>query len=399
MNAERQYDLVLFGATGFTGGLTADYLAAHAPGRLRWALAGRNRGKLEGVRRRLAAIDARWAQLSLLTVDAEDREALLALARAARLVATTVGPYVRYGEALVAACAEAGTDYVDLAGEPGFVNAMWVKHHARAVASGARLVHSCGFDSIPHDLGAWFTVQQLPHAQPLQIEGIVCVRGGFSAGTYHSAIEAFARLRADREMATLRRAGEGRADGRRVHKLPARIHRDPELGAWLVPLPTIDPQVVRRSARALDCYGPDFSYAHYLQIRKLSSVVMLLGGVTGLLAAAQLPPARRWLLARKPAGQGPSAEQRARGRFSVRFRGRSLGPQGRRVVCEVRGGDPGYTETAKMLAESALCLACDDLPASSGQVTPAQAMGAALVARLQRAGIAFEVLDGPGARS
>ncbi|TAM10134.1 MAG: saccharopine dehydrogenase [Nevskiaceae bacterium] len=398
MNAERLYDLVLFGATGFTGGLTADYLAAHAPAQLRWALAGRNRGKLEQVRQRLAAIDARWAQLSLLTVDVEDQPAVRAMAASTRIVATTVGPYARHGEALVAACAQAGTDYLDLTGEPGFVDAMWLKYHARAVESGARLVHSCGFDSIPHDLGAWFTVQQLPSDEPLRIEGIVRVNGGFSAGTYHSAIEAFAHLRRDQRVAARRRAQDRASDQREVHSLAARIHHDRELGAWLVPLPTIDAQVVRRSARALDCYGPDFSYAHYVQIRKLSSVGILLGGVTGLLVAAQLPPTRWWLLARKRSGEGPDAGQRARSRFSVRFRGRSLGPQARSVTCEVRGGDPGYTETAKMLAESALCLAFDTLPACAGQVTTAQAMGAALVARLQRAGITFEVLDGAGAR-
>ncbi|HEU0195763.1 MAG TPA: saccharopine dehydrogenase NADP-binding domain-containing protein [Nevskiaceae bacterium] len=391
---DRTYDLVLFGATGFVGGLTADYLAAHAPTGLRWALAGRNRGKLEAVRARLAKVDARCAELALLKVDATDAEAVRGIARAARVVITTVGPYLQYGEGLVAACAAAGTDYVDLTGEPGFVDAMWLKYHATAVGSGARIVHCCGFDSIPHDLGAWFTVQQLPHEGPLRVEGFVRTNGHFSAGTYHSAINQFSQLGSAARVARERRQREARPDGRRVGKLAARIHHDVRLRAWLVPMPTIDPQIVRRSARALECYGPNFSYAHYVQVKKLTSVAALVGGAAGLVALAQIGPTRRWLMARQSSGEGPSAEQRARSRFSVRFRGRSLAPQPREVWCQVSGGDPGYGETSKMLAESALCLAFDELAPCAGQVTPAQAMGGKLVERLQRAGIAFEVLEG-----
>ena len=157
--AERDYDIVLFGATGFTGGLTAEYLARHAPARLRWALAGRNRTKLEAVRARLAGIDPRLEVMDLLVVDSADAEALAGIAARTKVVATTIGPYVEHGEPLVAACAAAGTDYVDLTGEPEFVDRMWLAHHATAVASGARIVHACGFDSIPHDLGVYFTVQ------------------------------------------------------------------------------------------------------------------------------------------------------------------------------------------------------------------------------------------------
>lgn len=391
---DRPYDVLLFGATGYTGGLTAEYLAQQGPSKLRWALVGRNRGKLEAVRRRLTAINPACAELSLLKADVTDAAAVMQAARSTRVVITTVGPYIRHGEPLVAACAAAGTDYVDLTGEPGFVDLMWLRHHQTALASGARIVHCCGFDSIPHDLGAYYTVQQLPADEPLRVEGFVRASGQFSAGTYHSAIDAMSRLRKYARLSRQRRKQEGQLRGRHIRKLPARIHYETALNSWVVPLPTIDPQVVRRSARALGRYGPDFGYAHYVQVKKLSSVAALTGGVAALYALAQFKPTRKWLLARKQSGAGPTAEQRARGKFRVRFHGRTVGDgTPRSVVCEVRGGDPGYGETAKMLAESALCLALDKLPKCAGQLTPAVAMADALIVRLQRAGIVFEVVE------
>ena len=166
---DRTYDVVLFGATGFTGGLTAEYLAAHAPEGLRWAIAGRSEPKLRRLRERLPG----GAEMGVLRADVSDPASLRRLAGHARVVATTVGPYVRYGEELVAACADAGTDCLDLTGEPEFVDLMYVRHDARARETGARLVHACGFDSIPHDLGVYFTVQHLPEGVPLTVDGEV----------------------------------------------------------------------------------------------------------------------------------------------------------------------------------------------------------------------------------
>src|SRR5215203_7286780 len=175
--SDRELDLVLFGATGFTGRLTAEYLAHHAPDGLRWGLAGRNESKLEGVREHLTTIDSDLGDLTLLHADVTDDASLKDVAQRARVVITTVGPYLAYGEPLVSACAEAGTDYVDLTGEAEFVDRMYVAHHATAQRTGARLVHACGFDSIPHDLGALFTVQTLPADQPINMRGYVSARG------------------------------------------------------------------------------------------------------------------------------------------------------------------------------------------------------------------------------
>jgi short subunit dehydrogenase-like uncharacterized protein len=389
-SADRAYDIVLFGATGFTGGLTADYLARNAGPGTRWALAGRNRAKLEALRARLAEADPRLADLPLLHADVTEPDSLREVAAATRVVITTVGPYIHYGEPLVAACADAGTDYVDLTGEPEFVDLMYLRHHARAVETGARLVHACGFDSIPYDLGVHFTVQRLPEDVPLHVDGYVRAYGTFSGGTAHSALTAMSRGRQTARAARERRQAEPRPEGRRISGRAGRAHRSRGAGGWALPMPTLDPVVVRRSAAALERYGPDFTYRHHYVVKRMISALGIAGAVLALTVLAQIPPARAALLRRAAPGDGPSPERRAKSWFSVRFVGEG---GGRRVVTGVSGGDPGYGETAKMLAESALCLAHDELPATAGQVTTAAAMGDALIRRLQEAGIAFTVLD------
>jgi short subunit dehydrogenase-like uncharacterized protein len=385
--SEREYDIVVFGATGFTGALTAEYLA-HAGAETRWAIAGRNRAKLESVRERLAGIDPVAAELPLIEADVGDPASIRRLAESTKVVISTVGPYIHYGEPLVAACAAAGTDYVDLTGEPEFVDRMWIGYHEQAQRTGARLVHSCGFDSIPYDLGVLYTVKHLPGSVPLSVEGFVRAGATFSGGTYHSAVHIMGRLRQGAAVARERRAAEPRLEGRRVRGVIGKPHRSELAGGWVVPFPTIDPQTVLRSARALDRYGPDFTYGHYLTVGKLPMVGGLMAGAGAVIALAQLPPTRKLLLKFKDPGDGPSEEQRAKAWFRVRFAGEGGGA---RVLTEVSGGDPGYGETSKMLAESALCLAHDELPKRSGQLTPAVAMGQPLIDRLVRAGIHFRV--------
>ncbi len=393
--ADRPYDIVLFGATGFTGGLTAEYLARHTtPTRhnapTRWALAGRNRAKLEQTRAHLETIEPAAATLDLIEADIGDPNAIGRVAECAKVVISTVGPYIRYGEPLVAACAEAGTDYVDLTGEPEFVDRMWLKYHARAAETGARLIHSCGFDSIPHDLGVRYTVDRLPEDVPITVEGFVRTNGTFSGGTYHSTIEIMSRLRQGKRAADERRRLEPRPPGRIVKGQTKPPHVDETGGGWVVAPPLIDPLVVLRSARALDRYGPEFRYAHYIVVKRLPTLALLGAGAGALVALAQVKPTRDLLLKYMDQGDGPSEAKRARSWFNVRFKGEG---GGRRVIAEVSGGDPGYTETSKMLAEAALCLAHDKLPQTAGQVTPAVAMGHALQDRLIDAGIRFALVS------
>jgi short subunit dehydrogenase-like uncharacterized protein len=390
MPGEREFDVALFGATGFTGGLTADYLVANAPSGLRWALVGRNRTKLEAVAARLAAANPEAPVPTLLEADAADATALAKVAGSTKVVITTVGPYALYGAPLVAACATAGTDYVDLTGEPEFVDRMYLDNHAKAVASGARLVHCCGFDSVPHDLGAWFAVKQLPEGVPLKLDGYVRTNARFSGGTYHSAVNGFARGRHTLAAARERKRVEPRPEGRKVHSAPARIRRDADLGGWTVPLPTIDGAIVRRSAASVDRYGPDFTYGHHAVARHLATVGGIAAGVGAVALLAPIPPTRKLLLKAKSPGEGPDAETRAGSWFKIRFVGEG---GGKRVVTEVSGGDPGYSETSKILAECGLCLAFDDLPPTAGQVTTVTSMGDMLLTRLENAGIRFRVLE------
>lgn len=385
-NHDRPLDIVLYGATGFTGGLTADYLAANAPEGCRWGIAGRSLAKLEAVRDRLGVAD-----LPLIVADSSDEQSLAELAAQTRVIITTVGPYLKYGEPLVRACAEAGTDYVDLTGEPEFVDEMYLKYHDRAAETGARLVHCCGFDSIPHDLGAWFTVKQLGDSAPITLRGVVRSNATFSGGTFHSAMEQFPRARQMAAAMKSRRKKEGApAAGRRSKAVNGKPARDKVLGFWLLPLPTIDPFVVARSGAALPSYGPDFRYSHYAGTKTLHMAVGGAVGVSSLAVASQIKPLREFMKKRIEPGEGPSEKRRANSWFTVDFVGESAG---RRVHTRVSGGDPGYTETAKMLAESALCLAFDDNPETVGQVTTAVAMGEHLLERLTRAGIRFEVVS------
>jgi short subunit dehydrogenase-like uncharacterized protein len=377
-------DILVFGATGYTGALTAEYLAANAPTHVRWGLAGRSRDRLAALRDRLGV------DVATIVADIEDEASMRRMAESTRVLVTTVGPYVRYGEPAVAACAAAGTDYVDITGEAEFVDLMYVRHHATAVRTGARLVHACGFDSVPHDLGALFAVRQLPEGRPIRLQGYVEASGTASGGTLESAVTALARSRHAAKARAERRRVEPRPEHRRVRTERGRPGHSPDVGAWILPLPTLDPQIVARSAQALDRYGPEFSYSHYWVAGTAARAAVVSGAVAGAFALAKLPPARALLRRLRPAGAGPSEEQRAKGWFRVQFVGTA--GSAHRVVTEVRGGDPGYGETSKMLAESALCLAQDSLPDTAGQVTTAVAMGDALRVRLEQAGITFRVL-------
>jgi short subunit dehydrogenase-like uncharacterized protein len=248
------------------------------------------------------------------------------------------------------------------------------------------------FDSIPHDLGALFTVQNLPKGEPITLEGFVRVGGGtFSGGTWQSALNEIGTGGATSKARPW--AKDPLPGGRVVEELRPRVRKEPELGGWACPMPSIDPQIVLRSARSLDVYGPDFRYGHNLVFSSaltLAGITVGMGAVAGL---SQFRPTRKLLSQLRPSGEGPNAARRARSWFQVTFRGQA---SSRRVLTRVSGGDPGYGETSKMVAESALCLAFDRdrLPPHLGVVTPAAGMGDALIERLQAAGIRFELLEG-----
>jgi len=412
---ERTYDVVVWGATGFTGRLVAEYLLERygADGELRWALAGRNRQKLEGVRDGIARETGRPADgLPLLTGDADDPASLEALAGQTRVVCTTVGPYAKYGSALVETCAKLGTDYCDLTGELQWMRRMIDAHEATAQRSGARIVHNCGFDSIPSDLGTYFLQREMlrRHGVParhvkLRVKG---TSGGASGGTIASMLNMLDEAERDPQIRRVladpyalnppdRRSGPDRNEGLAPEK-------DEDFDAWtgLFVMAAINTRVVRRTNLLLDDrYGADFRYDEAILTGDgplgWGKAAALAAGFGGGMALMALGPVRRLAARFLPQpGDGPSKETRESGYFDLRLFGEHPEDAGKSLRARVTGDrDPGYGSTAKMLAESAVCLALDPAATGGGFWTPASAMGDALLLRLtERAGLTFTIEEG-----
>ncbi|HFE47095.1 MAG TPA: saccharopine dehydrogenase [Nannocystis exedens] len=382
----REFDIVLFGATGFVGRLIAAYLAESAPSGLRWAIAGRSKEKLASLHRSLQPRSGQPA-IGIVQANVDEPASLLKMAARARVVLTTVGPYVRWGMPVANACVEALTHYLDLTGEPVYVASLVRDLHARAKERGVALVPCSGFDSIPADLGVLFTVLQLPKGVPLEVRGYMRAQATVSGGTLASALEILGdRSRGNRRIV----APERSSDGRRIHSVPARLHRNRDLGIWGLPLPTVDLLIALRSAGMLERYGPDFRYGHFIGQRRLPSALGMAFAGGLFIGAAQLGPVKRLLTRMRPPGSGPSVQRRAKSWFCFRFFGEG---GGERVITEVAGGDPGYDETAKMVAESAILLAADGTR-EGGVLTPAVALGEPLIERLGAVGLRFRRLSG-----
>jgi short subunit dehydrogenase-like uncharacterized protein len=398
----RSHDLVLFGASGFTGKLVAEYLGKHAPSGLKWAIAGRNAARLEAVKRDLGL------DVPVLIADGLDEPSLEALVPQARVVCTTVGPYAKYGRALARAAARHGTHYCDLTGEVPFIRASIDENHDKARETGARIVHCCGFDSIPFDLGVHMLWDQAQKAgdRLAWVKGFAGESsGGMSGGTIASMLNLLEE--AGRDRGVLRLMADPYALDPVRHKGPDGpdqhgVRFDRDIGRWTGPwvMAAVNTRVVRRSNALLDhAYGDGFRYSEAMSFAKGPKGLAMAAGVTAglgaFLAAVSSAPVRALLAERvlpKP-GEGPSKEARDRGFFKVRLVGETEKNHTRLTGLVEGTSDPGYGETAKMLGESAMCLAQDDasLPARSGVLTPASAMGMRLVERLRAAGMTFSV--------
>jgi short subunit dehydrogenase-like uncharacterized protein len=392
--SNRELDVVVYGATGFTGKLVAEYLASNAPAGLRWAIAGRNPAKLAEV---AASVTKDGVAPPTIVASADSFASLVSMATRTRVVLTTVGPYMKYGLPLVEACVAAGTDAVDLTGEPAFVKEVIARFHEPARAAKVRIVSCCGFDSIPHDLGVLHAVRTIrphvPAAAALEVRGYLKATGGFSGGTWHSALGIFKDLGKKDTRGDGLRSGHD-PSGRTIEKLDLGLHREPRVKSWGLPMPTIDPWMVRRSAHELEEYGPDFANGHFVCMPSLPAALAMVAAVGSVVGLAQMGPTLRLLERVKDPGEGPSPEHRAKARFSITFITEGAG---HRCMTRVSGGDPGYGETAKMIAESAMALAQgrEALPAKYGALTPAVAFGDRLLLRLPAVGIPFEVLEPP----
>lgn len=402
----KPFDVIVFGATSFVGQILTRHLwQRHGlDGEIRWAIAGRSRSKLESVR---SGLGPGAAALPLLLADSGDEAALRGLCAQGRAIVSTVGPYALYGDTLVRVCAETGTDYCDLTGEVQWISRMLRAHEATAKASGARIVHCCGFDSIPSDLGVHFLQQQAQarFGQPMTRVKMRVRRlaGGMSGGTVASLINLFRELSANPSLAKdLGNPYLLAPDAPRQRQPDVRRPTyDSALGSWVAPflMAAINTRIVHRS-NALSgwSYGRDFAYDEAMMTGKggkaLAMATGLTGGLASLAVGAALSPTR-WLLEKyvlpKP-GEGPSPAEQESGHYDLRFHGTTA--DGQALVAQVTGDrDPGYGSTGKMLGEAVACLALDVPDAPGGFWTPATLLGDALQRRLERhAGLDFNIL-------
>ena len=401
MASDRQFDVVLFGATGFTGRQTVAYFTRHAPPHLRWAIAGRSRDRLELVR---AEAGLAPGAVALLVADSRDQASVDAFVSRTRVVVSTAGPFALYGSPIVDACVRFGTHYADITGETPWIREMIDLHHARAAASGTRIVVCCGFDSVPADIGTFVLVHALRDAGTGTAEVRAWYRGtgGFNGGTIASMANIYASGRAALADPFLLDPAVEHSDRQQRQSGDARApFRDSRARSWVGPflMGVINTRIVRRSAALFAergaPYGRDFVYQEYqrygglLAPVKAIAVTALLGAID---AAFRTALGRRFFTSLLRPGAGPSAESMDRGWFRADLRG--IGEDGRELRCTIKHqGDPGNRATVRFLCESALALAldADSLPPGGGVLTPATALGGTLVARLRSAGVTIDV--------
>jgi short subunit dehydrogenase-like uncharacterized protein len=391
MKPSSKFDIVVYGATGFTGQLVAEYLAAHYTGKddPKWAMAGRSLDKLASVRDAIGAP----ADTPLIVADAGDPASLKAMVDQTRSVLTTVGPYQLYGPELLAACVATGTDYLDLCGEPVWMRQMIDKHEAAAKASDARIVFSCGFDSVPFELGAFFVQEEAKRvfgAPASRVKGRVRdMRGTLSGGTAASGRATFEAVAKDISLVTILNDPFALTPGFSGPKQPKgnRAVYEEDLQSWTAPfmMALINTRNVHRSNMLMGFpYGRDFVY---------DEMVVTGPGEKGEANAKRVIAANSEKTgpnAPKP-GEGPSKEERENGRYDLLYV--AIAPDGRQVRASVKGDrDPGYGSTSKMIAECAICLLRDTPEVPGGFWTPGAAMGQKLIKRLiDNAGLTFEV--------
>lgn len=405
---EREFDIIVWGATGFTGKLVAEYLLERygVNNELRWAIAGRSEDKLAALK---STLGDSAADLPCIVGDSFDEDALNSMTSKTAVVLTTVGPYAKYGSPLVAACVRNGTHYCDLAGEAQWIRKMVDEHHDAATQSGAKIVHCCGFDSVPMDIGVWFLQREAMERHGTPCESIqmlvAATRGGASGGTIASMLNLIEESRRNRDIARIlvhpyslnppdMRSGP---DGRDQQK----VRYDETAKAWTAPfvMAGINTKVVRRShALAGLPWGNDFRYAEAVMTGrgmggwfKATTVTIGLGAlVTGASFGWSRKLLKRFVLPEP--GEGPNQHERENGFFNLRQYGRL--PDGTLIRSKITGDrDPGYGSTSKMLSEAAVCLAKDPLESSGGILTPAAAMAAPYHKRLtENAGLTFEIL-------
>ena len=373
----KKYDLVIYGASGFTGQLICEYLSTHKNAlNLNWAIAGRNLPKLQLVSDKFSIGDKK---IEILYGDAFDKASLDSICNQSQLIISTVGPYLLYGESLVDSCIENNTHYLDLTGEPYFVYKIKEKYAQKAIENEVMIIHSCGFESIPPDIAVYCAVNQLNEPDS-DVSYFFESNGNISGGTWASFINSLStpkpivRLRVEKSK-------------NKVNKKKIFFHKG--LKRWALYFPVIDQYIVKQTSKKFSQYGEGFSFSEYMLFKSWGKLVFILTGIFIVSIISKSKRIKKWLLSLRPSGSGPSKLERERNWFTAKAiaKGKNLS-----VMTTIKGGDPGYGETSKFISEMALCLLVDQdkLLAKKGILTPVQCTGNLLVNRLKNAGISID---------
>lgn len=376
----RTFDIVLFGASGFTGSLIALYLSKHAQKEhISWAIAGRNKDALMSLVDKISDIKP-----EIILSDIHDESSLRRMTAQTKILINTVGPFNSYGKNVVKACIETGTHYLDITGEPSFVADVYNSYYSDALEKKTCIVNCCGFDSIPADFAAWLTSKKLPLNEPKSLRAYIRTNASFSGGTLTTAIQA---LHMEVKKTSIKTKIKRHAN---APKLPLKVHFNPEINGWGIPMPVVDPHIVKRSVyRMPQDYGPAVSYGQFFVRSSFFKVLKTVVPIIAAMYLVRFKSFRERLYKKFKPGTGPSDARRAVSKFEVICIGTSPTAKAKTVIS---GGDPGYNETSKMCSQAAFTLLdkIKDGTMVYGVLTPVEALGMGLVDRLRKEGIFIE---------
>jgi len=373
---DKRYDLVVFGASGFTGQLICDYLSKHNDIKnINWAIAGRNKSKLEKIK----SDNTLLKDIDILFVDSFNHDTIDQMCQSAKLILSTVGPYSLYGEYLVQSCIKYSTHYVDLTGEPDFVNTIRNKYSKDAIDSNSIIINCCGLESIIPDIGVFQTVKKMKSIKK-HVTYYMKTKGEISGGTWASFIYSISS--GSRVIDVNKTTNSKKVKTKK-------IFYNKELKQWALIFPVIDKQIIYRTSKKFKEYGLEFSFNEYMLIKSLFQLLILIKGVILIGMFSRFKFIKNWLLSLKPSGSGPNKNKRDTHWFKAIFIGEG---ENERICYKISGGDPGYGETSKFISEIALCILLqqDKLIEKKGIMTPVECTGDLLINRLKNAGIKFE---------
>ena len=366
----KKYDIIVFGATGFTGSLICEYLSSHKENsRIKWAIAGRNKNKLNKLSKKYS--------IDNILADSFNQESLNSMCSQSRLIISTVGPYDIYGEKLIVACINKKSHYLDLTGEPSFVKRIYDKYSDAAESNSIILMHCCGFESIPPDLGTYLSVKDF-NSNNIDATYYLKTKGKISGGTWASFLNSI----------TSKQPIIGTNKTKKARK---KLFYSKRFKKWALMFPVIDKYIVIKSSKSdIKRYGKNFSFSEYILLPSLISAVLLISGIALISIISRIKSLRKFLLNRIPSGNGPNEQERSSHWFKVTVVAKS---RNKESVVRISGGDPGYGETSKFISEMALCILLENksLIKDKGILTPIECSGSLMMNRLENAGIKFDI--------